>query len=45
MHEHANCLEMLLRILAEADHLNDICPYVELVNMTPIKDDYFTWTT
>ena len=45
MHEHANCLEMLLKILVEADHLNDICPYSQLVNMTPIKDEYFTWTT
>ena len=43
MHQHANCLEMMLSMLAKADHLNTICPYSELLEMTPTKDDYFTW--
>ena len=45
MHEHANCLEMLLKILAESDHLNTSCRYSEILKVTPVKDDYFTWTT
>ena len=45
MHEHANCLEMLLKILSETDQLNQICPYSELLKVTPVKDEYFTWIT
>ena len=43
MNEHANCLEMLLKILSETN-LGDICPYSELLKITPIRDDFFTWT-
>ena len=45
IHHHANCLEMLLSILAGADHLDAICPYSELLKLTPVKDDYFNWSS
>ena len=40
MHQHANCLELILKILMESN-LNDICPYSSLLNITPIDDDFF----
>ena len=43
MNEHANCLETLNKILIETN-LNDICPYSELLKITPTKDDFFNWT-
>ena len=45
MHEHANCLEMLLKVLAESDHLNSTCRYSDILKLTPVNDDYFTWAT
>ena len=44
MHEHANCLEMLLKILSESDHMNSFCRYADILKVTPVKDDYFSWT-
>ena len=43
MNEHANCLEALNKILGETN-LIDICPYSELLKITPIKDTFFSWT-
>ena len=45
MHEHANCLEQLLKVLAESDHLNSKCRYADILKVTPVNDDFFTWTT
>ena len=45
MHEHANCLEMLLKVLAESEHFKSSCRYSDILKVTPVKDDYFTWTT
>ena len=45
MLEHANCLEMLLKILADKNHVNRFCRYADILKVTPVKDEYFTWTT
>ena len=44
--EYASCLETLLAMLTDPNepHLKEICPYAELLAITPIKDDFFTWT-
>ena len=46
LHEHANSLETLIGMLNDPNepNLKDICPYNELLKITPLKDDFFTWT-
>ena len=40
MHEHANCLEQLLDILSR-EQMVEVCPFSELVMLSPIDDDFF----
>ena len=45
--QHADCLEQLLGILCEggqAFNLNDVCPYTELVKITPLDDNLLGMT-
>ena len=43
LHQHADCLEQLLENLAETN-LQDICPYSELLKLTPLKDEFLSFT-
>lgn len=44
MHEHADCLEQMLSVLKQNPGMRKVCTYSSLLEATPLKDEYFTWT-
>lgn len=44
MHEHADCLEQICSILKKDADLRKAVSFTQLLDLTPLKDEYFSWT-